>query len=150
MSLESSTSMDLQNIINKRKELLKTLRAKRKALLKIIELRMKKPVFLRNLWWKFAKFENNLKWKKPRGKDNPMRLRLKGYSPIVKSGYGSPSIFRNIHPSGFKVAVVSNIQDLNKLNPTEYIVYVSSAVGLKKKLELVSLAKSRGFRIANE
>ncbi|MCC6057951.1 MAG: 50S ribosomal protein L32e [Desulfurococcaceae archaeon] len=150
MSTESTGSLTLTEILNKQKKILKTLRAKRRAMLKIIELRMSKPEFLRNLWWKFAKFENNLKWKKPRGKDNPMRLCLKGYPPIVRSGYGTPKEFRDVHPSGFKIAVIRNARDLDKLNPSEYIVYISSTVGLKKRLELISLAKAKGFRIANE
>lgn len=148
--MSSETVTNLAEIMSKRKSVLKALRTKRKVIAKIIELRIKRPEFSRHLWWKFAKFKNKLKWKKPRGKDNPMRLCLKGYPPIVKSGYGTPNEFREVHPSGFKVVVINNVRDLDKLNPAEHIVYISSTVGLKKRLELISIAKARGFRIANE
>lgn len=150
MSDTVSTPSSLNELLEKRKTILRTLRARRRALAKIVRIRKDRPKFLRNLWWKFRKFQNNLKWKKPRGKDNPMRLSLKGYPPIVRIGYGSPTHFRHLHPSGMKVVVVSNANDIEKLNPKEHIVYISSTVGLKKRLELISLAKAKGLKIANE
>lgn len=149
MSAEN-VDMSLAEILEKRKATLKMLRSRRKEMVKIMELKVGKPEFLRHLWWKFGKFQNKLKWKKPRGKDNPMRLCLKGASPIVRSGYRAPEKYRYLHPSSFKIAVVANLSDLEKLNPKEYVIYISSAVGLKKRLELISVAKARGFKIANE
>ncbi|MEM1607919.1 MAG: 50S ribosomal protein L32e [Ignisphaera sp.] len=116
----------------------------------LLKMRMRKPEFLRWLWWKFAKFENNLKWKRPRGKDNPVRLALKGYPPKASIGYGTPNEIKDLHPSGLKPVVVANVADLNKLDPSKHIVYIASSVGLKKRLELVKLAKSKGLKVANE
>uniref|UniRef100_A0A7C2Z920 Large ribosomal subunit protein eL32 n=1 Tax=Ignisphaera aggregans TaxID=334771 RepID=A0A7C2Z920_9CREN len=140
----------LSEILEKRRSLLKALQTKRKTLVKIINMKMRRPEFLRHLWWKFDKFQNKLKWKRPRGKDNPMRLCLKGYPPLARIGYRTPNEFRNIHPSGLKMAVVSSARDLEKLDPANYIIYISSTVGLKKRQELISVAKSKGFKIANE
>lgn len=140
----------LAEILEKRRSILRALRAKRKAIAKITRVKAGRHEFLRNLWWKFDKFQNKLKWKKPRGKDNPMRLGLKGYPPVVRPGYGTPREHRFAHPSGLRVAVVSSVRDLDRIDPREHIVYISSQVGLKKRLELVSMAKSRGFKIANE
>lgn len=149
MSSEN-TDLNLTDILERRKAMLKFLRSRRREIAKIVKLKMDKPKFLRHIWWKFSKFQNKLKWKKPRGKDNPMRLSLKGAPPIVRSGYGTPEKYRGLHPSCFKMALVANINDLEKLNPNEHIIYISSNVGLKKRLELISIAKSRGFKIANE
>ncbi|MEM4848218.1 MAG: 50S ribosomal protein L32e, partial [Ignisphaera sp.] len=147
MSSENTNiNMNLTEILERRKAILKILRSKRKEITKIMELKQSKPEFLRHMWWKFSKFQNKLKWKKPRGKDNPMRLSLKGAPPIVRSGYGTPEKYRSLHPSSFKIALVANINDLEKLNPKEHIIYISSNVGLKKRLELISIAKSRGFK----
>lgn len=147
MSSESSTP--LIDILAKRKEILKKLRDRRKVLQRIVEIRTSRPEFLRNIWWKFKKFQNNLKWKKPRGKDNPMRLSLKGYPPKVSVGYRTPADFRDVHPYGLKPVVVNNVEELKKLNPKEHLVYISSTVGLKKKLQIVSTARSMGFKVAN-
>jgi len=120
----------------------------RRKLKKLIA-KKRKIEFLRHLWWKFPKFQNDLKWKKPKGKDNKMRLKLKGYPPVVQIGYGTPNIIKNLHPSGYKSVVVSNVKDFKDLNPTKHIIYIASSVGLKKRIELIKLAKECGFRIAN-
>lgn len=108
-----------------------------------------KLCFYRNKWWKFAKFRNDLKWRKPRGKDNPMRLKLKGHPPVVSAGYGSPTVIKGLHPSGLRPVVVSSMRELAGLDPTSHIVYISSSVGLRKKLEIIRKAQEMGFKIAN-
>ncbi len=112
-------------------------------------MKKEKPEFLRHLWWKFKKFQNNLKWKKPRGKDNPMRLKLKGYPPLASVGYRTPKIIRGLHPTGLKPVVISSVRDLEGLNPAEVIVYISSTVSLKKRVEIIAKAKQLGFKVAN-
>ncbi len=120
---------------------------------KIIEERKKyrerKPKFLRWLWWKFPKFKNNLKWKRPKGKDNPIRLHLKGYSPMASIGYGAKSEIRSLHPSGLRPVVIHSLSELDLLDPSKHLVYISSSLGLRKRLEVIEKAKIRGFRIAN-
>ena len=118
---------------------------------KIKELiaRKKKPEFYRNQWWKFWKFENKLKWKKPKGIDNPMRLKLKGYPPVVSVGYRTPKVIRGLHPSGRRPVVVHNVAELEGLKPEEVIVYISGKVGLRKKEAILKAALERGFIVAN-
>jgi len=141
---------ELKELIEKRKELLKSRERLRELMERKRELKSAKPEFLRWLWWKFPKFENDLKWKRPRGKDNKMRLKLKGYPPLASVGYGTPKEFRELHPSGLKPVVVSSIRDIDALDPSKHAVYISSGVGLKKRIELISYAKSKGFRVLNE
>lgn len=120
---------------------------------KLVEIRKrfkrKKPEFLRHLWWKKPMFRNDPKWRRPKGVDNKMRLKLKGYPPLVEVGYRSPRAVRGIHPSGFKPVLVSSVKDLDKLDPRVHIVYLDSSMGLRKRLELVKLASEKGFRIVN-
>ncbi|MDK6027942.1 50S ribosomal protein L32e [Ignisphaera sp. 4213-co] len=141
-------STEYNELLSKRLSVLKNLRKRRKIL--ELKLRLQKPEFLRWCWWKFAKFQNNLKWKKPRGKDNPVRLALKGYPPKASTGYGTPNEIRNLHPSGLKPVVIASAKDMESLDPMQHIIYIASAVGLKKRLELIKLAKSKGFKVANE
>jgi len=120
----------------------------KERIIRLIRLK-KKPEFLRHLWWKFKKFQNNLKWKKPRGKDNPMRLKLKGYPPVVSVGYRTPKIIRGLHPTGLKPVVIHNIKELENLDPTKVIVYVASTISLKKRVEIIAKARELGFKVAN-
>ncbi|MEM1897804.1 MAG: 50S ribosomal protein L32e [Sulfolobales archaeon] len=124
-------------------------RLRRKVLAKAIK-KKKDLKFYRNVWWKFAKFSNDPLWRKPKGKDNPMRLKLKGYPPVATVGYRTPQIIRGLHPSGLKPVVVNNVADLSKYKPDEVIVYIGSSVSLRKRLEIVDKARSVGFLIANE
>lgn len=106
--------------------------------------------FLRHQWWKFWKFVNNPRWRRPRGNDNPLRLRLKGMPPRVSSGFGTPKEIRGLHPSGLRPVVVYAVRDLENLDPAKVIVYVGRTVGRRKKAEILTKAKELGIVVANE
>jgi len=139
----------LEELLKKREEILREIRARRSVGELHKELSEDRPVFLRWLWWKFPKFENDLKWKRPRGKDNKVRLKLKGYPPMAGVGYRMPKELRDMHPSGYEVAVVSSLKDLEKLDPKRFAIYIASTVGLRKRVELVRAAISKGFKVLN-
>jgi len=114
------------------------------------KLKSRKPEFLRTLWWKFPKFKNDPKWRKPKGIDNKMRLRLKGYPPIVEVGYRGPAAVRGLHPTGLEPVLVHNEKELEGLDPSKHIVVIASTVGLKKRLKILEKARQLGLRVANE
>ncbi|MGC8557266.1 MAG: eL32 family ribosomal protein, partial [Fervidicoccus sp.] len=55
-----------------------------------------------------------------------------------------------VHPSGLRPVVIESRSQLENLDPKIHIVYLSSKLGLKKKIELMKLAREKGLRIANE
>jgi len=130
-----------------RYEMPEDLRARRRLQRRISAKR--KPYFVRYLSWRFWKFERRDYWRKPKGIDNKMRLQLKGYPPIVKSGYGSAREVRGLHPSGLQPLVVSSARDLEGADPGKHVIYISSTVGLRKRIELARIASERGFKVAN-
>lgn len=125
------------------------LRERRRLQERLRRARSGKPVFLRYLSWRFWKFERREYWRKPKGNDSKMRLQIKGYPPIVKSGYGTDSELRGLHPSGLEPVVVSSAKELEALDPARHIVYIAGTVGLRKRLELVKVAREKGFKVAN-
>jgi len=118
----------------------------RKRLQKIIT-KKHNVSFARYLSWRFKRLETT--WRKPKGNDSKMRLQRKGYPPIVKVGYKNDKRIRGLHPSGLIPVIVSNPRDMEGLTPEVHIIYISSNVGLRKRVELEGMARKMGFRIAN-
>ncbi|MCB9358580.1 hypothetical protein H6503_01490 [Candidatus Woesearchaeota archaeon] len=80
------------------------------------------------------------KWRKPRGLHNKVRLSHKGYTKLVKVGYGTAG---KIQP-----LVVKNLTDIAALKAGTEIV-VSSSLGQKKRLELIKKAEELKLKIIN-
>lgn len=78
-----------------------------------------------------------------------MRLQRSGSPPLAKIGYGSPSRYRSLHPSGYRDVLVSSVTELDTLRPEEDAVRISGRLGLKKKMEVFEAARAKGFKVLN-
>jgi len=81
------------------------------------------------------------------GIDSKKRIskKIMGASPSI--GWRSPRNQRNIHPSGMREILVSNLSDLE--GASNVAVRIASAVGAKKKELIAQKAKSMGLAILN-
>lgn len=147
MSSPQSADIDLDEAMRRRDEAMKRIRELREIQSMISG--KQRVSFLRTLWWKFPKFKNNPRWVKPKGKDNKMRLKIKGYPPVVEVGYRTPKTIRGLHPSGLEPVVVSSVDMLDKLDPGRHVIYIASTVGARKRAEILRRAYDKGFRVAN-
>ena len=59
----------------------------------------RQPSFTRLESWRYKRLKGV--WRKPKGIDNHMRLKRKGWPKSVTVGYRSPKKVRGLHPSGF-------------------------------------------------
>ena len=73
----------------------------------------KKPKFVRAESWKYDRF--SVSWRRPRGLDNKIRRKIKGWPAGVSVGYKGPKIARGLHPSGYREVLVYNVQDYPQL-----------------------------------
>lgn len=133
--------------MNSKSNYLKEKRKLKKEIKKMLEIRRNKPKFVREESWRYVRIKEN--WRKPKGKDSRMRLQKKGSPPLVSIGYRSPKKYRGLHPCGLKEKIISNINQLNKLDPKVYAIRISSKVGKKKSIEINEIAISRGFKVLN-
>ncbi len=109
--------------------------------------RRKKPKFRRQESWRYKRIKEN--WRKPKGLDNKMKKKVKGWPSSPKTGYRGPRIARGLHPSAFKEVRVFNVDDLDHVNPKMEAARIAQAVGARKRIEIVNKAKERGIRIIN-
>jgi len=104
---------------------------------------MVKTKFLKRDTKRFSKFGKKrkklLSWRKPKGRDNKMREKRKGYPCVVKIGYKDKN--------GEKPKRIQNVKDLEKINKNEKIILGN--VGKKKKLEIVKKAKELKMNLEN-
>ena len=89
------------------------------------------------------------KWNKPTGSQSKVRKEKKGKLASPKVGRRSSRAWRGMHPSGLREFFVRNLHDLNRVKDKTEAIRISSAVGQKKKEEIVKKAKELKLKILN-
>ena len=99
--------------------------------------------FLRRTWNRYPKLGKGRKkkqvWRKPKGRDNKMREKRKGYPGVVSIGYRKPKKATPV--------LIHNVKDLEKIREKDFVVLGN--MGKKKKIEIVKKAKEKKIIISN-
>ncbi len=119
----------------------------RKALKLRARARNKKPKFVRAESWKYERF--SLSWRKPRGLDNKIRRKIKGWPPGPSMGYKGPKIARGLHPSGYREVIIFNAEDLSVIDPATQAARIGHTVGKRKRADIIAKAKELNIKILN-
>lgn len=116
------------------------LKARRRA-------KKKKPEFARHESWRYVKLKEN--WRRPRGLDNKMRRKIKGWPPTVSVGYKGPKVARGLHPAGYREVLVHNAKEISGVDPKTQAARIAQTVGKKKRAQILAAAKKRKVVILN-
>lgn len=119
----------------------------RKALRTRKRAKNKKPDFVRQESWRYMKLKEN--WRRPRGLDNKMRRKIKGWPPTVSTGYKGPKIARGLHPSGCWEVLVHNVKEISAIDPKTQAARIAHTVGNKKRAQIIAEAKKSKVVILN-
>jgi len=111
------------------------------------QIKARKPNFVREESWRYKRVKEN--WRKPKGIDSHMRKQKKGWPKLVKVGYRGPRAARYLHPSGYYDILVHNVAELNKLDNKKDAARIASAVGKRKRKEIMEKAKTLKIKVLN-
>jgi len=123
------------------------LEAKKRLVAKRKKEKSKKPKFVRQESWRYKRLKEN--WRRPKGLDNKMRKKVKGWPASPNAGYRGPKESRGLHPSAYREVRVFNLDDLSMINPESEAIRIASTVGGRKRAEIIREARERGIRILN-
>lgn len=106
--------------------------------------------FIRRSWYRYSKIGKRKKkkqvWRSPKGRDNNLREKRRGYSPVVSIGYRTrKEESRKI--KGKNPVTVRNLKELEAVKKDEIIIVGN--VGKKKKIEIIKKAQEKGIEIFN-
>lgn len=118
-----------------------------KALKVRARARNKKPEFVRQESWRDSKF--SLSWRRPRGLDNKIRRKIKGWPASPSTGYKGPKIARGMHPSGYREVIVNNAEAVAAVDPNTHAIRIAHTVGRKKRAVIIAEAKRLNIKILN-
>ena len=105
----------------------------------------KKPTFKTQDSWKRKRIPKS--WRRPKGLHSKMRLKFKGNPKLPSQGYRSPAEVRGMHGSGLKTVFVTSLKQMDSVNAEGIIL--ASALGAKKKREIIKKAAEKKLKIVN-
>jgi large subunit ribosomal protein L32e len=88
-------------------------------------------------------------WRRPDGIHNKVRYAVKGKTPLVEAGYGSPALVRGLHPSGFEEVIVNNPAEVESLKTDRQAARIARTVGARKRSLIEKKAAELGLKILN-
>ncbi len=111
------------------------------------KMSQKRPHFRQFEEWRLVRIKDH--WRKPKGIDNKMRQKRKGWPRTVNVGYRSPKAVRHLHPSGMEEVAVFNVGDLTIVDPETQVARIGGTVGRRKRRFILKEAIELGIRILN-
>jgi len=111
------------------------------------QVKRRKPKFVRQESWRYKRLKEN--WRRPKGLDNKMRRKIKGWPPTVNVGYRSPKVARGLHPSGYREVLVHNVEEIKKVNPKTQAVRIAHTVGKRERAKILTESRKRKITVLN-
>ena len=109
--------------------------------------RNKRPAFLRQESWRDTKFSES--WRRPRGLDNKVRRKIKGWPASPSTGYKGPNVARGLHPSGYREVLVYNAESVTLIDSSNQAIRIAHTVGKRKRALIIAEAEKLHVKVLN-
>lgn len=110
-------------------------------------MRVKHPKFQRqNIYSRGGRIHKK-NWRKPRGIDNKLRIKRKGYGSLPKIGFQGPRATRHMHPLGKHEVLAFTPNALEGVK--DVVVRIGGTVGGRKRIAIIEKAKAMGLKVLN-
>jgi large subunit ribosomal protein L32e len=110
----------------------------------------KKPKFLRTNVNQYSKLgvrrKKKQKYRKSKGRDNKIRLKMKGHLRNVAVGFRSARAKRGLI-TGLKPVLIHNVKELLKIKEGE--IGIIARIGDKKRMEIAKIALEKNIKLEN-
>ena len=110
-------------------------------------VKARKPKFRRHESWRYKRLKES--WRRPRGLDNKMRQKAKGWPKAVNVGYRGPRIARGLHPSGYEEVLIHTPDEIVEVDPKTQAIRIAHTVGTRKRIQIASQAREREIHVLN-
>ncbi len=116
---------------------------------KLLEVRKliksKKPTFIRQDAGRHLKLGTS--WRARKGRHNKLRMYRRGKMPTPS--YSSPSKTKGLHASGKREVMIYKVSDIDSVDKDTEAARISSAVGIKKRIDIIKHAEKLKIRVLN-
>jgi len=111
------------------------------------EQRNKRPKFTRQGYGIVKRI--GAKWRKPKGRHSKQRHQRAGHRSIVKPGFRTNKLVRNLDISGLIPVVINSTNHVSLLDKNIHGAIIGRNVGIRKKLLLLAALKKQGVKVLN-
>jgi len=110
------------------------------------KLKKKKPKFRRQ---EHYKKRLSLVWRTSRGIDSKKHEGKRGKGKAPSVGYKNPNALQGLHPLGYQPVLIHNLKELAQIKPETEAAIIASAVGRRKRNEMIKEANKSKITILN-
>ena len=112
------------------------------------QIRKNRPKFMRQKGVQKIRLSRS-SYRAPKGLQSKMGDNNAGHRSQIKTGFGYPKALRGLDRKGRKIVMINNLADAQKIEAKDTIAVISSAVGQKKKIDIVKILIERKVQVQN-
>jgi len=109
----------------------------------------KKPKFVRQKSYLIKFRKKDPVWRAPKGNCNKLRIGKKGHSKKPSIGYGTPLDIKYLQKNNLEGVLVSNLKDLEKINPKKQGIILKAGLGTRNKIQILEESKKNKIQVIN-